>query len=229
MNTILVYSYFLFAINGKSINQGTAFFVEKNEQLYLVTASHNFHTDKTSKSKTSDFFYIRLITKKENKTEFIKIENNPIKLEENIDLSFYKVSFQKEYFISKIKLKEEKVKISNNILCYGFAVVDGNEDNFQKYIETLKPTVFRGLLQRDYDKPIIYLETKEKDYDNYVVKYKSETLGRGTSGAPVFFKKVNKNGEYIYQFGGLIHIRNETDKIARILRPEKIIEHFNKL
>tara|TARA_B100000787_G_scaffold146387_1_gene116959 strand:+ start:298 stop:987 length:690 start_codon:yes stop_codon:yes gene_type:complete len=229
MNTILLYSYFVFGGSGKSIDQGTGFFVEKKGQLYLTTVSHNFHTDKTSKIKKYSFFYLRLFNSKDNKPELIKIENNPIKFEENIDLSFYKVDVSTKYLVNIIDIEETKSLKPEKIICYGYATVEGDEDNAQKYVDNIQATEFSGYIYLDYNKPITYLETKEKDYDNYVVKYISNTLGRGTSGSPVFFVKENEQGEIKYQFAGVIHTRNEETKVAAILRPEKVIEHYKRL
>lgn len=229
MKNISRYSYFLFAIKNKDINQGTGFFIKKADVTYLVTAAHNFHVDKTASAKTTADFYIRL--KKNDKSEFILIKNNPLpktEVTKNLDINFYKVSISSKYELNIIELGSNELKVSENIICYGYAVVDENEDNPQLYMESIEPTKFKGKLKYDYHKPIIYFETKERDYNNYVVEYMVDSLGRGTSGAPVFFVS-KKKGIIMYRFAGLIHLRNELTKIATILRPEKIQEQINIL
>ncbi|WP_437398499.1 trypsin-like peptidase domain-containing protein [Flagellimonas lutimaris] len=218
------YSYFLFEMRNNDMKQGTGFFIKKDNKTYLVTAAHNFHVDKTATNKTTNEFYLRL--KKKGKTALLLINNNPLpktEVTKNLDINFYEINIPSDYEINIIDLVPDKIVTPENIICYGYAVVDGNEDNPQLYVENLKPTEFKGKVKFEYQKPIKYFETQEKDYHNYVVKYEVDSLGRGTSGAPVF--SINKkNGFITYHFAGLIHTRNELTKIATILRPEKIVE-----
>lgn len=231
INDISDYSYFLFDIKDNNMNQGTGFFIKKSDKTYLVTASHNFHTDKTATNKTADKFYIRLKRKDNGKNEILLIDNIPLPKTEttkDLDINFYEINLPSKYLINFIDLEPKDIKTPENIICYGYAVVDGNEDNPQLYVENLKPTEFKGKVKFEYRKPIKYFETQERDYFNYVVEYQVDSLGRGTSGSPVF--SINeKNGILFYSFAGLIHTRDEFTKIATILRPEKIVELIKEL
>lgn len=229
INNISDYSYFIFETKNNNIKQGTGFFIKKADKTYLVTASHNFHIDKTATNKTTAEFYLRL--KRHNKTDLLLINNNPLPKTEatkNLDINFYEISVPPEYEINIINLKSNEILIPTNIICYGYAVVDGNEDNPQLYVQKLEPTKFMGKVKFDYQKPIKYFETGEKDYHNYVVEYEVDSLGRGTSGSPVF-SLHNNDGIVTYSFAGLIHTRNELTKVATILRPEKILELIEEL
>ena len=223
------FSYFLFSMNENQIAQGTGFFIKKNAQTYLVTASHNFFQDKFAKVKTADSFYIRLYEKKLNAVSFLNVANNPVpksKRTEALDINFYKLTIPSIY---KIKIVDVNSSCTpSSILCYGFGVVDGNDDNPDFYIKNLAPTEFKGNLIFNYNEPIRYTETNEIDFNNYVASYESETLKRGTSGSPVF-SSCQKNGVIKHEFAGLIHIRNEETKIATILRPEIIKQIIDEL
>jgi hypothetical protein len=226
MNDISDYSYFLFDKNDNKMNHGTGFFIKHLNKHYLVTASHNFHSDKTAKVKTSEIFYIRLKRKIDNQFEIIPINNSPLaktEISKNIDINFYEISPSSEFYINVVSMETTELKMSDEIICFGYAPKDGNDDNAQLYIETLEPTQFKGKIKFNYKEPIKYFETQEKDYYNYAVEYSSETLKRGTSGSPVF-SISKKNGANIYNFAGLIHTRNELTKVAMVLRPEKIEE-----
>ncbi|KFC57825.1 trypsin-like peptidase domain-containing protein [Flavobacterium gilvum] len=229
INPIQEFSYFLFSVKDNQVHQGTGFFIEKDNQTYLVTASHNFFQDKFATQKTADFFYIRLHNNVTNKLEFLQINNNPISKSEkskNLDINFYKVDIAKQYDLKIVKIKPNC--LPTKIICYGFGVVDGNEDNPDLYLESLKPTEFKGNLKFEYNKPLRYFETNELDFDNYVVSYESGTLTKGTSGSPVF-TNYSENGVIKSEFAGLIHLRNEQTKLATILRPEIIAELIDEL
>lgn len=226
MNDISDYSYFLFDTNDNKVNHGTGFFIKYLNKHYLVTASHNFHTDKTAKLKTAEVFYLRLKRKIDNQFEIIPINNSPLAKTEisiNLDINFYEINPTSKFYINVVRLEKTELKVSDEIICFGYAPKDGNEDNAQLYIKTLEPTQFKGKIKFNYEEPIKYFETQEKDYYNYAVQYSSEALKRGTSGSPVF-SISKKNGAIIYNFAGLIHTRNELTKVAMALRPEKIGE-----
>jgi len=228
VNTI-DYSYLLFSVNGNSVNQGTGFFLKKNNILYLVTAAHNFHLDKTSKIKTTEAFYLRL-PKSDNSFDVILIENNPLNKNieyQNLDVNFYIINIPANYNVNIINIEEKRIFDVKSLICYGYSVVDKNFDNLQMYIAKNEPTEFQGSIFKSYEKPIPY-DDGTVDYNNFAAIYVSNTLGKGSSGSPVFSKTLS-NGEELFEFVGLIHTGNEIYKEATMLRKEIIKEIFDKI
>ena len=106
MENISDYSYFLFEMKNNEMKQGTGFFIKKNNKTYLVTASHNFHVDKTATEKTTNEFYLRL--ERKGKKEFLLIKNNPLPKTEstkNLDINFYELNIPSDYEINIIDIE----------------------------------------------------------------------------------------------------------------------------
>jgi|GEM_PF-4622075 len=230
VNTI-DYSYLLFRfIDENNINQGTGFFLKKNNILYLVTAAHNFHTDKTSKIKTAEDFYLRM-PKSDNSFDMIRIENNPINKKDieyqNLDVNFYKVDIPESYNVNIINIEEKRNFEVKTLISYGYSVVDDNSDNLQKYINEIRPTEFQSSIFGSYENPIRY-DDGTIDFNNFAGIFISTTLGKGSSGSPVFSKTIS-NGKEVFEFVGLLHTGNLIYKEVTILRKAVIKEIFDKI
>lgn len=202
--TYMVWSTITRPIGGGSYQRFTpaasAFFVRKNNKLFLISAGHTFNVEDSSLTLTE--FFIKLYNKNEDIYEPYKIDVSPVSqikpktFPKNwADVSLLPVEIPSKYEVNSIERFFYDSVIDYRKVSY---VKTYNFSNPNKpYIRNL-PKMDSGLLEKDINGLVVW-NGGIIDTINYEVVSLNNQFGQGGSGSPIFL--FMKNGQII--FGGI--------------------------
>jgi len=236
-------SYLVFTMDAHSnnLNNGTGFFIRKENRLFFITAKHvitRHEGEEVVLPKFSDSLSIVVDRSNLNRFKFWYIDIKQAKATKWIpfiqDDDVFVYEFKKPYptkdtiysiesFIDSPAIKE-KINPGLRILVYGFRFYDLTEykiglsspPSLSYFLGTYSDS---SLYFKDYDLFDKYI------YKTFVIK---GDIGPGYSGAPVFLKTSSgTKGKFIF-YG--MHIGTDTlSRSALIVKPSVVFQEWNKL
>lgn len=238
------YSYYLYLeVDANSIEEGTGFLVRKNNQLYLVTASHaisGHYYDSLGmhiKPNYPDILNLRVTRKQDGVMDFFPINIFEAKKKINLlhysktpDICFIKIDLPEKYQINTIESLIVEYPTSqivpDNCIMFGFP----NGSSSIPKLEYLRrnASLATGKVQ-NYSYALKWNANPYIDINQYwddfnYIAFLTGVFGAGNSGTPIFFTSSQK-----VIFGGMCVAGNYEAKQLFALRPEVIKQLYNNL
>lgn len=232
------YSYFVFTIKDENnTEQGTGFFLKKDNRLFFVTTAHFIGSWDSKNNKPyahiMDSFYLRLYKEGHVEPFFISIDVKEIRKEikkgyafEFPDLYIMEFNNSDNYQINYIEIEQNIYPVKppiTSLTIFGFPVIDSVND-INVYVR-LPPSKSTGTITANYSKIVTWAEFNKSDYLNYQINIIEGVTKKGISGSPVFMKLPNIDKMV---FGGMVILGDEISQLFFALRPEVIIDALNK-
>ena len=237
------FSYLLIGItNGVPTTESTAFFLKKNNKIYLVSAYHSFSSWDGYNGKKmlpiNDTIRIRIVDKKTKNIVFMPFNVKKI-VDGSTHIFYYRtpdvymleLSNPKELTLYDINIIDDdklvydkRNGIPNRVIFYGF----NNGILKIKHIgdfKTVKSILSTGKMigNMNQKRQIFDLQSRSIFIDS--LNYKTTNKGaEGDSGSPVFFEYLNKKtGKAFFTFGGIVSVGDAPSGTLLMVKPTQVM------